>query len=217
MRTAGEHCHSVAAWRKHLFTTAAHLKSRMPLTGAHLAVACADCHKRPAKPAETKFHFSSTRCLQCHENPHGTAVVEKAGCESCHTTRNWKETGPFDHNSTGYPLTGKHRTAACTGCHKPEVPGGKRLITFPGTTRLCGSCHADAHDGQFQTAQEAAPDCARCHTSTNWQPTGFDHQRHSTFSLRGAHDRVPCRLCHDNRRQVAGRAVVIYRGHVPPV
>ncbi len=207
-----ERCHTVSGWKPARFTPVEHAKSRMALTGAHAAVACTDCHKRAATTEETKFRFASVRCLECHENPHGPAGATKAECESCHTTRNWKETGPFDHGSTGYPLSGKHRTAPCTGCHKPEIPGGKRLISFRGTTRQCGSCHADVHDGQFQTATESKPDCGRCHTSTNWQPTGFDHQKHSTFSLKGAHDRVPCRMCHANRRLAGSRQVVIYRG-----
>jgi hypothetical protein len=207
-----ERCHAVTGWRPARFTPVEHAKSRMALTGSHAAVACTDCHRRAATPEETKFRFASVRCLECHENPHGPAGVTKVECESCHTTRNWKETGPFDHATTDYPLSGKHRTAPCAGCHKPVIPGGKRLIGFRGTTRLCGSCHADVHDGQFQTATESKPDCGRCHTSTNWQPTGFDHQKHSTFSLKGAHDRVPCRMCHENRRQAGSRPVVIYRG-----
>jgi hypothetical protein len=207
-----ERCHAVSGWKPGRFTRVEHAKSRMVLTGAHVAVACTDCHRRAARPEEIKFRFESIRCRECHENPHGASSNVQAECESCHTSRNWKETGPFDHGTTGYPLTGKHRTARCTGCHKPEIPGGKRLIGFRGTTKTCGSCHADVHDGQFQTAEEAKPDCGRCHTSTNWQPTGFDHQKHSTFSLKGAHDRVPCGMCHADRRQVGSRKVVIYRG-----
>jgi hypothetical protein len=207
-----ERCHGEASWKQTRFAPADHSKSTMPLTGAHVAVACADCHRRAVNPEETRFRFGTTRCVECHETPHGSLTERFAACESCHTTRRWQETGPFDHGTTGFALTGKHRGAACTGCHKPEIPGGRKVITFRGTTQQCGACHADVHEGQFQTATERKPDCGRCHTTTNWRPTGFDHQTHSAFSLAGAHEPVPCRLCHDHLRNVGTRKVVVYRG-----
>ena len=207
-----ERCHAEQSWKQARYTPADHLKSKMPLTGAHVAVSCVECHQRAANPEETKFRFGSTRCAECHETPHGTLAEKFGSCENCHTTRRWKETGPFDHSTTGFALTGKHRGATCTGCHKPEIPGGRKLITFRGTTQQCGACHADVHEGQFQTATERKPDCGRCHTTSNWNPTGFDHQKHSTFSLAGAHELVPCWMCHANRREVGTRKIVIYRG-----
>jgi hypothetical protein len=40
----------------------------------------------------------------------------------------------FDHLTTGFELTGKHREAACESCHVSAV--------FKGTPRECSSCHA---------------------------------------------------------------------------
>src|SRR3954462_12283659 len=44
--------------------------------------------------------------------------------------------------------------------------------------------------------------CANCHTSINWQPLRasleFDHNRETTYSLKGMHAAVACRQCHAN-------------------
>ena len=85
------------------------------------------------------------------------------------------------------------------------------MVSFPGTAKECGACHEDVHDGQFHTAGQGAG-CEICHTAANWKPTSFDHSRHSTFALDGAHEKVPCRMCHDQRRLAAGRMVIVYKG-----
>ena len=35
------------------------------------------------------------------------------GCESCHSTKYWKELDGFDHSTTSFPLAGAHRAVAC--------------------------------------------------------------------------------------------------------
>ena len=211
-----EQCHTTAAWKPGHFSVADHRRARFALSGAHMAVACSECHKGEGSPEAVAFHLERFDCAACHGNPHRapsapeTALLKKP-CEGCHTLRAWKDTGPFDHSETGFPLLGRHRTTPCTGCHKPAGEGPLRRVSFTGTARECGACHVDAHAGQFHMGA-LQPDCARCHTSTNWQPTEFDHSRHSRFSLAGAHERVPCRLCHTTRRQLDARSVVIYKG-----
>ena len=76
-----------------------------------------------------------------------------------------------------------------------------RTIAFHGAAKDCAGCHADVHAGQFQAAGDDKG-CARCHTVLSWRPTEFDHSRHSTFKLDGAHERVPCQMCHNQRREV---------------
>ncbi|MBI5282272.1 MAG: hypothetical protein HY858_11370 [Candidatus Solibacter usitatus] len=213
-----ERCHVETGWKAVRFALAEHRRSRFALGGAHAAVPCAECHRQAAAVEARRFRFPSTACVDCHEDPHRPVsglvrvTVVKQACDSCHTVRSWKETGPFDHNSTQFPLLGRHRSAACTGCHKPAVLGSRTLVSFRGTTTQCGACHADVHDGQFQGMAGSQPDCVRCHTVSNWRPTEFDHKKHSTFSLAGAHERVPCRMCHANRGPASGRAVIAYKG-----
>ena len=40
----------------------------------------------------------------------------------------------FDHYTTGFPLTGEHRSLSCDRCHVGGV--------FKGTPRQCESCHS---------------------------------------------------------------------------
>jgi hypothetical protein len=209
-----ERCHVEKSWRAARYGLAEHQKGRFALLGAHGAVACGECHKAGAGVEGRRYHFAGMECRDCHEDPHrmGQAVAAKWACAACHTTRIWKETGPFDHAQTAYGLTGKHRGAACTGCHRPAVLREKRLVTFTGTTRACGSCHGDAHDGQFAGKRGEQPDCGRCHETANWRSSEFDHARNTSFQLTGAHERVPCRMCHPKRGEVEGRAVIEYRG-----
>jgi len=215
-----EHCHEEASWQEVHYTVRDHSRSRFPLAGAHAAVPCSDCHKKGDEGRV--FRLAETACRHCHADPHLSAAeltageklsaaAKRFGCESCHVARAWRETQAFDHDRTRFRLAGKHRGVPCTGCHKPAVLGARRLTAFAGTPEACASCHADPHAGQFSAGAAAQPDCARCHTVSNWRPTEFDHHKHSGFSLAGAHERVPCRLCHPARQQGELR-VVVYRG-----
>ena len=62
----------------------------------------------------------------------------------------------FDHSKTKFPLTGKHTKVACEDCHTK---------TIENTPTACIACHKkdDIHRGR-------RPDCARCHTTRNWNP-----------------------------------------------
>jgi hypothetical protein len=82
-------------------------------------------------------------------------------------------------------LTGKHTSAACTGCHINGV--------FKGTPTTCFACHAnnDRHGGKYGT------NCAGCHSTAAWKPATFDHAI-SAFPLTGAHVNVVCTQCHIN-------------------
>ena len=60
----------------------------------------------------------------------------------------------FDHNTTNFPLTGKHTKVDCAGCHK---------TTIEKTPSTCVACHKqdDPHRGRRN-------DCAKCHTTNRW-------------------------------------------------
>ncbi len=209
-----DQCHDVQGFRPARFTLSDHCKTRFVLAGAHAAVACGDCHRSSdGRPESTRYHFAAIDCASCHRDPHKTAAAAARAlpsCDGCHTLRAWKETGPFDHAATKFPLLGRHRTTACVACHKPSGEAAAKVVPFTGTSVQCGSCHKDAHDGQFLVDGTAA--CGRCHTALNWRPTEFDHARHSAFSLKGAHERVPCRLCHEKQPDATGRMVIRYKG-----
>jgi hypothetical protein len=202
-----EACHDVTGFAPSRFGMAEHQKSAYPLKGAHLAVACDACHRplaaeagrRPtgATKQPVRYRFASTRCLECHKDPHRGELDKRAGsqgCEACHGVESWRKVA-FDHAVTKFPLAGGHAKPACAACHRSDK--GKPLDgpRWVGVTLACEGCHRDPHNGQLNRATDASP-CQRCHTIENWKPTQFDHARETSYALDSAHIRVACAGCH---------------------
>ena len=123
----------------------------------------------------------------------------------CHSTVDWKVV-TFDHTTTLFPLVGKHSSVSCSECHKA---GGKSVVvTYKGISTKCESCHDDQHAQQF--AILGATDCTSCHTPKGWKVLMFDHEAQSSFSLTGAHMKVPCGSCH-RAEMISGKVVVRYK------
>jgi hypothetical protein len=115
------------------------------------------------------------------------SVTEGMDCSACHTPDSWKSVtaasdgAGFDHSTTGFPLTARHRDVSCAGCH-----GGGRAIT-----RQCVGCHQDTHAGQLGAA------CDGCHSSASWSSTNaLARHRRTRLPLTGMHALVDCRDCH---------------------
>jgi hypothetical protein len=214
---ACESCHDVAGFRPARFGVDEHAKTEYPLTGAHLAVACDRCHQKTTPPGghgvkkTVQLRFASTRCGQCHRDPHGaglTRLVAESGCEACHDVASWR-TVEFDHASTTYPLTGRHADVGCAQCHREATAAATPAhLRFAGVSRTCEGCHRDPHQGQFDRG--AGTGCDRCHTTADLRATRFDHNRDSAYRLDGAHARLACAACH--REEIRnGVGVVRYR------
>jgi hypothetical protein len=226
---ACEACHSVEGFSPSSYTMEKHARGDFPLGGAHLAVPCVACHLVPGATGGEKHRFawSSTRCRDCHRDPHGGQVdrlVSDQGCETCHSVDSWQVV-KFDHAVTKYPLEAKHAAVACLACHarSDEARPGLLRFTLPGSR--CSLCHADVHRGQFVDADpEDGTDCGRCHEPAGWKPAKFDHGK-ARFVLDGAHIRVPCALCHKPVTDEAGtwvpykpldtRCVACHEGPLP--
>jgi hypothetical protein len=201
-----------------------HEKSRFPLAGAHGAVVCRECHtSTPGAPGSAGIHFrfSDLSCTACHQDPHNgqfpavaTAGVAKPEwtCISCHTQDAWEDVSIFDHSATAFALTDAHRTIGCIQCHRSTAQqAGIQGVTFSSAPTSCAGCHLDVHGRQFDSAGGTTR-CESCHTAIDWlRSLRFDHNRDSSFALTGAHEAVPCRLCHSEQRQ-AGGAITVYRG-----
>jgi hypothetical protein len=204
------------------FSIEDHARTRLPLTGAHLAVACDACHREvpverlraigirppPGSPARTEqLRFASTACSTCHADPHGDRTARHGSCESCHATDAWAAVR-FDHGKTGVALLGAHARVPCRACH----PGEGGTLTFAGRPKICAGCHDDPHEGQFarRFGRDGRTDCAACHEPTSWRSMRFDHDRQTSFALQGAHHDVPCAQCH--LREVDGRRIMKYSG-----
>jgi hypothetical protein len=127
------------------------------------------------------------------QSPHGR-LPDGVDCPDCHTPQSWTpdpRTMTFDHErTTGFPLRGRHRDAACRSCHldltfaDPVLRGAE-----------CQTCHADVHRGAYVQR------CSDCHNAVSFHdlPALAVHAR-STFPLTGAHLQVACRACHVDDR-----------------
>lgn len=214
-----ETCHDVSGFAPARFAADDHQKTAYPLAGAHLAVACDACHHAATAEAlrrlpglqvtggagrrTAQFRFASTRCTDCHRDPHRGEVdkqVRKAGCEACHRVESWRRFS-FDHAQTRFVLAGGHARPACAACHKKvEVGTPRERVQLAGLPLNCEACHADPHRGQF-TREGAALACDRCHTTDTVQASRFDHKRDSAYALDGAHARIACAACHRKEKK----------------
>jgi len=208
-------CHGQTVWEE--LVGFDHDQTRFRLTGRHRQVSCSWCHEPApgtdgvAQTQYSKLSFQS--CTACHDDVHDGAMG--GGCSTCHSTAGWVlrdrsefETR-FDHESTGYSLTGAHQNLTCDRCHDPGIAVRDGIsIAFvsriqgnaypkPGA-ETCSSCHTDYHAGVFRNSRSGS-ECISCHSDESWTPTEFGIARHNEetrFNLAGAHITVPCHACH---------------------
>ena len=189
-----EHCHTVRGWSVSIQQIQQH-NNRFPLTGAHAAVDCDSCHKGAAN---SQFQTMSTQCYSCHQadfttatNPNHVASKFSTTCETCHSADSWLN-AKFDHNATGFPLTGGHSVPPrlCADCHTNN--------NYNLTSTTCVTCHLKDFQGTTNPSHVAggfSQTCQTCHTTVAWQPATFDHST-VNFPLTGSHT-VPPRQCTD--------------------
>lgn len=120
---------------------------------------CSHCHD-PVIAAE------SLKTLQEHHQPCYDCHREEDGCEMCHTSR---VQDPFDHLTTGWPLSRHHQSAKCRQCHHGE-------LRFESLDPDCLSCHEDWQSGSFDHARTGLQlnemhvdfDCVDCHLESRF-------------------------------------------------
>jgi len=182
-------CHTPNGWDD---VTYDHSRTGFILDGAHTALTCEQCH------GDIPADQMSSSCAACHAKDDNHGGRFGTDCGACHSTTAWLP-ATFDHNLSGFPLTGAHASAACESCHK----GGQ----FAGTSSACASCHAEPsyHRGVFGT------NCGSCHNTSNWsakytgshpsidEKNGMNHQG---ASCRDCHTQTlasaTCTKCHDS-------------------
>jgi len=157
------------------------------LEGDHQTAKCLACHKKTSGLGKPQFVGTSSTCSSCHKDPHSGKFG--ADCKTCHNLTDFAvfDQQKFDHKLTRYPLTGKHDTVKCDGCH--GAPPKWKPLQFS----ACDSCHLDPHKGEF-----APKKCSECHETKAWD-SAADKMRdnHPKLSLKNGHRKVKCETCHD--------------------
>ncbi len=186
-------CHTTVGW---LPVNVDHNLFAFKLTGKHTTVTCENCH------INNNFQGTPTDCYSCHQKNDTHNGRFGKNCSACHSTSGWLP-ATFDHNLSGFPLTGAHVSLNCTQCHTGGVYS--RLST------ACAACHAEPaiHAGVFGT------NCAQCHNSSNWNAT-FSHPggcdgnciNHAGASCTDCHkvnySTATCTKCHDSNTPGGG-------------
>lgn len=182
-----DQCHNVRGFFPPLFGVLEHRETRFILDGAHLAQPCIFCHFPDDEPM---YRWQPLACTSCHDTIHGDQFRDyqqnENWCENCHKTSEWTDLG-FDHASTDFPLTGKHRNISCSACHQDN---GMEVV-YENTDTNCAACHRDVHASQFQTQM-----CSHCHSTSDWHINEFDHLALTKFPLDGQHEILTCGECH---------------------
>ncbi len=230
-----EGCHDDAGWKPSTFSVAQHATLKLPLEGRHAAVACAACHaatRRGLPPvalaalgtAKVALTLTETTCQSCHADPHagrystGGARAHPLGCRGCHDAAAFRpSTISIDaHASYDFKLDGAHRATPCVACHDEmktpaaaasliAAPNRLAALLFTQRRDRCASCHENPHGAQFDARKDRGA-CEGCHGTGAFAPASrFDHTRDASFSLAGAHEKVPCGSCH--RRDPKGQMV----------
>ncbi len=136
-------CHINESWTDLTFN---HNLTDWALTGRHIEVECRACHfieNIDNAPVVTQnFTNLDTNCASCHEDNHGGsfAIDGVTDCKSCHVTNSWFPEY-FDHNTTNFPLEGKHTEIECSSCHTSNIENGKTVILYKINKFKCTDCH----------------------------------------------------------------------------
>jgi hypothetical protein len=164
--------------------------SFFPLVGGHNIANCFSCHKQ-----SIGFKGLTTDCYPCHnqqflqaKNPDHIQAKFSTACQECHNIYSFTP-ATFNHNTTGFSLTGAHTSVSCQSCHTKG---------YVNTSSDCYSCHSNDFAGTTDpnhVAQGFPHDCSQCHSTLNWGGATFDHNT-TGFPLTGAHASATCQSCH---------------------
>lgn len=186
-------CHAVTRWGAARFN---HATGGFPITGAHRALACDQCH------AGNQFGALPATCVSCHQQDYDATTTPghassgfSTDCVLCHSTARW-EGASFNHGSR-FPLTGAHKTASCAACHGDG--------TYAGKPTACEACHLPDFNGTTSPGhlQLGWPTtCTTCHSGSG-NTTAWDRgvrlptQYHSMFNANHEGAGGQCTQCHN--------------------
>jgi hypothetical protein len=177
-------CHTTSDWGSNFN----HNNTNFPLTGAHLAISCLDCHSGG-------YQGTPTECIACHQtnynnttNPDHEALMLPTDCNQCHTTNIGWQPATFPIHSQFFELLGAHANITnCDDCHNGN---------YNNTTNTCIGCHQNEYNGTNDPPHQILNfsfDCLACHTMNGWTPANFNH---SFYPISSHHNNVNCNQCH---------------------
>jgi len=201
---ACSHCHETEGFSVVKAGAFDHSKTKYPLLGKHVSVACGKCHKS-GRMTDPLAHET---CKNCHQEAHNNQFARRASggaCEDCHTVHGYVPAtyGIEQHAASKYPLTGSHLAVPCNLCHKTVDTNGVRTANFTFAATTCQTCHEDAHHGQLDHWVKDKG-CEFCHAADTWHRTSFDHKL-ARFPLEGKHREILCLKCHQVKQAETGQ------------
>jgi hypothetical protein len=140
------------------------MSSRAVALSLVLSAALAACSQAPkdAAPASKTTDFAA--CAECHM-PDYARAKHHAGerpttCGVCHEQDRWHPRKVVNHP---WPLTGKHATTKCDGCHV-DGPNAHAI------DKACVACHAPEFERAPEHVGHFPVTCEQCHTTEAWKP-----------------------------------------------
>lgn len=189
-------CHDEKNWLK---TTFDHNKTDFILKDKHQNLACNTCHVNDVAVE------IGTECINCHLSNDKHLNTFGSKCQSCHSEKGWEKTD-YDHfKETKFRLLGEHKSLTCDTCHKttdmPYHVQRKKL------GKTCFDCHQKDDIHLANNGKE----CQQCHNNNDWSKTSFDHDKETSFMLKGTHKTLSCDACHipilDNLKKTTNHSI----------
>ena len=192
--TSCDFCHTQTNWNDGAFD---HNRTKFPLAGAHVGVACLECHTNGYKS-------TPANCVDCHLlnfntaiNPNHKTLNISTDCASCHTTAAGWAPAKFAQHNTYYTIAGAHTAIAndCAACHKGIYNGT--------TPKTCVGCHLTDYNATTNPNHKTSnfpTACESCHSQTAWAPSTFNHDSQYFRIYSGKHRGKwsLCVECHTN-------------------
>ncbi len=172
-----------------------------------LPIDCLACHRE-----ETGFPITLEGCVSCHAGKDYDFIQQHSAdlgfeCLLCHDGSDWMS--GFDHQSTVFPLDGRHAQALCSACHtqvrfvsQQSIDQENILQVFRQTPSTCAACHQEPE----RHASFFTQSCNVCHNTGAWTPATlegepFDHFAQTAFSLEQhrtdySGQVMACKACH---------------------
>jgi Zn finger protein HypA/HybF involved in hydrogenase expression len=147
-------CHNTRRWDDANFN---HAGTSFPLTGAHVPLACSECH------ASGVYAGLPSACISCHQSdydgtndPAHAAAGFSTTCTQCHNTSRW-DGAQFNHTAFFPIYSGKHA----------------------GEWSTCAECHTNA-------ASYADFSCLGCHPHSDQNETDGHHEGENGYAYNSA-------------------------------